>query len=231
MPVIVGVICLVLFFKRQNRIEKPLINLNILKNRYFTIGILVLAIGYFMYNGCTALIPIFVQGIASYDAITTSLIVFPGGVALIIFNFVGPLLATRFGIKTPIFLGCTGLMIGHILMIFFTRDSSVVFLAVSQFIRYVGFGLLFIPILTWAISMVSDKSEDASTVYNTSREIVGSIGSSILVVVTSALAGGEIGPNSVSEVAFTQTSIILVILTAAIFIISMLFIKEKDEIY
>ena len=231
MPVIVGVICLVLFFKRQNRIEKPLINLNILKNRYFTIGILVLAIGYFMYNGCTALIPIFVQGIASYDAITTSLIVFPGGVALIIFNFVGPLLATRFGIKTPIFLGCTGLMIGHILMIFFTRDSSVVFLAVSQFIRYVGFGLLFIPISTWAISMVSDKSEDASTVYNTSREIVGSIGSSILVVVTSALAGGEIGPNSVSEVAFTQTSIILVMLTAAIFIISMLFIKEKDEIY
>lgn len=79
--------------------------------------------------------------------------------------------------------------------------------------------------------MVSDKSEDASTVYNTSREIAGSIGSSILVVITSALAGGEVGQNLVSEVAFSQTSLILVILTLTIFIISILFIKEKDEIY
>ena len=121
-------------------------------------------------------------------------------------------------------------MTGHIFMIFFTRDSTVIFLAVSQFIRYVGFGLLFIPISTWAISMVSDKSEDASTVYNTSREIAGSIGSSVLVVITSALAGGEVGQNLVSEVAFSQTSLILVALTTAIFIISILFIKEKDEI-
>ena len=230
-PVIAGVICLILFFKRQNRIEKPLINMSILKNRYFAVGILVLAIGYFMYNGCTALIPIFVQAIAGHDAITTSLIVFPGGVAVIIFNFIGSLLATRFGIKTPIILGCIGLMTGHLMMIFFTRDSSVLFLAVSQSIRYAGFGLLFIPISTWAISMVSDKSEDESTVYNTSREIVGSIGSSVLVVITSAFAGGEVGQNSLSQIAFTQTSVILVILTAAIFIISMIFIKPKDEIY
>ena len=229
-PIVVGAISLIIFFRRQNRLEKPLINMSILKNRYFAIGILVLVIGYFMYNGCTALIPIFVQGIASHDAITTSLIVFPGGVALIIFNFVGPLLATRFNIKVPIILGCIGLMIGHIFMVFFTRGSSVIFLAVSQFIRYVGFGLLFIPISTWAISMVSDKSEDASTVYNTSREIAGSIGSSVLVVITSALAGGEVGNNLVSEIAFSQTSLILIVLTAVMFIISILFIKEKNEI-
>lgn len=230
LPIIVGAICLILFFKRQNKLEKPLINMSILKNRYFAIGILVLVIGYFMYNGCTALIPIFVQGIAGHDAITTSFIVFPGGVALIIFNFAGPLLATRFGIKTPIVLGCAGLMIGHVSMIFFTQDSQVIFLAASQFIRYVGFGLLFIPILTWTISMVSNKSEDASTVYNTSREIAGSIGSSVLVVITSALAGGEVGQNHISEVAFSQTSWILVVLTAAIFIISIIFIKEKRDI-
>jgi len=230
LPIVLGMVSLVLFFRRQNKLEKPLINMSILKNRYFAVGILVLVIGYFMYNGCTALIPIFVQGIAGHDAITTSLIVFPGGVALIIFYFVGPLLATRFGIKVPIILGCAGLMIGHIFMVFFTRDSSVIFLAVSQFIRYVGFGLLFIPIFTWAISMVSDSSEDASTVFNTSREIAGSIGSSILVVVTSFLAGGEIGQNSISEVAFSQTSLILIILTAIILIISILFIKEKEHI-
>lgn len=229
-PVTVGAACLAVFFKRQSGLEKPLINMNILKNRYFAVGILVLVIGYFIYNGCTALIPIFVQAIAGHNAITTSLIVFPGGIALVIFNFVGPVLATRFGIRTPITLGCLGLLAGHISMIFFTGASSVTYLALSQFIRYAGFGLLFIPVSTWAISMVSDRSEDASTVYNASREISGSIGSSVLVVILSFLAGGEVGHNSISEAAFSQTSVILVILTAAIFIISILFIKEKEKV-
>ena len=65
LPIAVGVVCLLLFFKRQKVIEKPLINTSVFKNRYFSIGILILVIAYFMYNGCTALIPIFVQGIAA----------------------------------------------------------------------------------------------------------------------------------------------------------------------
>ena len=227
-PIVVGAVSLVVFFKRQRGLEKPLINMDILKNRYFAIGILILVIAYFMYNGCTALIPIFVQGIAGHDAITTSLIVFPGGLALIIFNFIGPYLATRFGVRIPVILGGIALMTGHISMMFFTADTSVIFLAVSQFIRYVGFGLLFIPISTWAISMVPENSEDGSTVYNTSREIAGSIGSSVLVVITSFLAGGEVAQNTQSVAAFSQTSLIMVILTAVILIISFIFVHEKE---
>ena len=229
-PIIIGVISLIFFFKRQKAIEKPLINMSIFKNRYFTIGILVLIIAYFMYNGCTALIPIFVQGIAGHSAITTSLIVFPGGVALIIFNFMGPYFTTKFGIKKVVVLGGMILTLGHASMIFFDMNSSITFMAVSQFLRYVGFGLLFIPTSTWALTMVPENSEDGSTVYNTSREIAGSIGSSILVVVTSFLSGGEVSQNLDSVVGFNQTTIILVILSLFILIISALFIKDKKDL-
>lgn len=58
-----------------------------------------------MYNGCTALIPIFVQAIAGHSAITTSLIVFPGGIGLIIFNFAGPYLTTKIGIRKVALMG------------------------------------------------------------------------------------------------------------------------------
>lgn len=229
-PIAVGAISLVLFFKRQNSIEKPLINMTVFKNMHFAIGILILVIAYFMYNGCTALIPIFVQGIAGHSAITTSLVVFPGGLALIVFNFFGPYLTTKIGVKKVALLGLVFLMTGHLSMMFFTRESSVIFLAASQFIRYVGFGLLFIPISTWALTMVPDNSEDGSTVYNTSREIAGSIGSSILVVLTSFLAGGEVGQNSQSVISFSQTSLILVILTAIMFIITIIYVKDKKDI-
>lgn len=226
----VGVVCLFLFFKRQKVIEKPLINTSVLKNRYFSIGILILVIAYFMYNGCTALIPIFVQGIAGHSAITTSLIVFPGGLGLIIFNFMGPYLTTKVGIKKVALAGGVFLMLGHISMVFFTGQTPVIVMAISQFIRYVGFGMLFFPISTWAISMVSESSEDGSTIYNTSRKIAGSIGSSVLVVITSYLAGGEVAQNAQSVVSFSQTSIILVALTVIILVIVMLFVRDKADI-
>ena len=230
LPILVGAISLVLFIKRQKVIEKHLINISVFKNRYFTIGILVLVIAYFMYNGCTALIPIFVQAIAGHSAITTSLIVFPGGIGLIIFNFAGPYLTTKIGIRKVALMGGVFLMAGHISMMFFTSQTPVSVMALSQFIRYVGFGMLFFPVSTWAISMVSTKSEDASTIYNTSREIAGSVGSSILVVITSYLAGGEVAQNSQSIVSFSQTSMILVGLTVIIILIVLLFVRNKKDI-
>ena len=122
------------------------------------------------------------------------------------------------------------LMAGHISMMFFTSQTPVSVMALSQFIRYVGFGMLFFPVSTWAISMVSTKSEDASTIYNTSREIAGSVGSSILVVIMSYLAGGEVAQNSQSVVSFSQTSMILVGLTVIIILIVLLFVRNKKDI-
>lgn len=78
--------------------------------------------------------------------------------------------------------------------------------------------------------MVSTKSEDASTIYNTSREIAGSVGSSILVVIMSYLAGGEVAQNSQSVVSFSQTSMILVVLTVIIILIVLLFVRNKKDI-
>ena len=78
--------------------------------------------------------------------------------------------------------------------------------------------------------MVSTKSEDASTIYNTSREIAGSVGSSILVVIMSYLAGGEVAQNSQSVVSFSQTSMILVGLTVIIILIVLLFVRNKKDI-
>ena len=78
--------------------------------------------------------------------------------------------------------------------------------------------------------MVSTKSEDASTIYNTSREIAGSVGSSILVVIMSYLSGGEVAQNSQSVVSFSQTSMILVGLTVIIILIVLLFVRNKKDI-
>jgi len=229
-PIIVGIIALILFVRRQPKLDKPLINLSILKNKYFSVGTIFICILFFALNGCTALVPIFIQGIAYNSAIVSASVLFPGGLLIIAFNFIGPLLTNRIGIKKVLIMGCVLSIIGFATMMFYTQDSSFEFMMLTQSIRYIGVGLALMPATTWALTMVSDKVEDGTAVNNTLRQIFAAIGSSMVVVMVAVLAGGSIGHNSSSVIAFNQTSLILLVLHVVLLILAIVYIDDKDKI-
>ena len=230
LPIIIGIIMLILFVKRQPKLDKPLINLSILKNRYFSVGTIFICILFACLNGCTALLPIFIQGVAYNSAIISALILLPGGFLIIIFNILGPLLTNRIGIKKVLIMGCIFSIIGFGFMMIYTQNSSIEFMMITQSIRYIGTGLALMPATTWALTMVSDKVEDGTAVNNTLRQIFAAIGSSLVVVIVAVLAGGSIDHNLASVVAFNQTSFILLVLHVVMLILTILFIDDKEKI-
>ncbi len=229
-PIIIGVIALILFVRRQPKLNKPLINISILKNKYFTVGTVFICILFFALNGCTALVPIFIQGIANNSAIISASVLFPGGLLIIAFNFIGPMLTNRIGIKKVLIMGCIISIIGFASMMFYTQDSSFEFMMITQSIRYIGAGLALMPATTWALTMVSDKVEDGTAVNNTLRQIFAAIGSSMVVVMVAVLAGGVIDHNSASVIAFNQTSLILLVLHVIMLILVIVYIDDKEKI-
>ena len=230
LPIIIGIMTLILFVKRQSKLDKPLINLSILKNKYFLVGTTFICILFSCLNGCTALIPIFIQGIAYNSAIISASVLLPGGLLIIVFNIIGPLLTNRIGIKKVLILGCIVSIIGFATMMFYTQDSSFEFMTITQSIRYIGAGLVLMPATTWTLTMVSDKIEDGTAVNNTLRQIFAAIGSSIVIVIVAILAGGTIDHNVASVVAFNQTSFILLVLHVIMLILTVLYIDDKDKI-
>ena len=229
-PIIIGIMALILFVKRQPKLEKPLINLTILKNKYFLVGTTFICILFACLNGCTALIPIFIQGVAYNSAIISASVMLPGGLLIIVFNIIGPLLTNRIGIKKVLIMGCILSIIGYATMMFYTQDSSFEFMTITQSIRYIGVGLALMPATTWTLTMVSDKVEDGTAVNNTLRQISAAIGSSIVVVIVAVLAGGAIDHNTSSVVAFNQTSLILLLLHVVMLILTIVYIDDKDKI-
>ena len=230
LPIIIGIITLILFVKRQTKLKKPLINLSILKNKYFSVGTIFICILFGCLNGCTALLPIFMQGIAYNSAIFSASVLLPGGLLIIVFNIIGPLLTNRIGIKKVLIMGCIISIIGYGTMVFYTQYSSFEFLTITQSIRYIGIGLALMPVTTWTLTMVSDKVEDGTAVNNTLRQIFAAIGSSMVVVIVAILAGGSIDHNTASVVAFNETSIILLILHVVLFILTIIYIDDKEKI-
>ena len=230
LPIIIGIITLILFVKRQSKLDKPLINLSILKNKYFLVGTTFICILFSCLNGCTALIPIFIQGVAYNSAIISASVLLPGGLMIIAFNIIGPLLTNRIGIKKVLIIGCIVSIIGFASMMFYTQDSSFEFMTITQSIRLIGVGLVLMPATTWTLTMVSDTVEDGTAVNNTLRQIFAAIGSSVVVVIVAVLAGGAIDHNTASVAAFNQTSLILLVLHVVMLILTIFFIDDKDKI-
>ena len=227
LPIVIGTVSLVLFSKRQFGIDTPLLDLRALKNKYFFFGTLFSAILYFTMCGLNVIMPLFAQSIANYDATTAGIILLPATLVMIVFNFIGPLMANKFGVRKVLLLSCLFSIVGYLLMMTYTRSTSVEYMVVTQIVRAIGAGLGLMPAVTWTIAVVSGDVEDATAINNTVRQIIGAIGSAVAVVLMAVFAGGNVGHNSISVSAFAQTSLVMSILAVIMAVIVVFYIKDE----
>ena len=173
---------------------------------FISLIILFSALLYFTMCGLNVIMPLFVQSITYHDATTSGLVLLPATIVMIVFNFIGPLLANKIGVRKVLIASCIFSIIGYLVMMTYNSNSSVEYMILTQIIRAVGAGLGLMPAVTWTIAVVSGDVEDATAINNTVRQIIGAIGSAVAVVLMSIFAGGYIAHNDVSVAAFGQTS-------------------------
>ena len=227
LPIVIGFVSLILFVKREFSIENPLIDLKALKNKYFFFGTLFSALLYFTMCGLNVIMPLFVQSVTYHNATTSGLVLLPATLVMIVFNFIGPLLANKFGVRKVLILSCIFSIAGYLVMMTYSADSSVEYMIITQIIRAVGAGLGLMPAVTWTIAVVSGDVEDATAINNTVRQIIGAIGSAVAVVLMAVFAGGNVAHNAVSVWAFGQTSLVMAILAVISLVIVILYVKDE----
>ncbi|MBE6497506.1 MAG: multidrug efflux MFS transporter [Methanobrevibacter sp.] len=227
LPIVIGVISLVLFVKRQFGIETPLVDLHALKNKYFFFGTLFSALLYFTMCGLNVIMPLFVQRVAFHSATVAGLVLLPATLVMIVFNFIGPVMANKFGVRKVLILSCIFTIVGYLLMMTYKVDSSIEYMVITQIVRAIGAGLGLMPAVTWTIAVVSGDVEDATAINNTVRQIIGAIGSAVAVVLMAIFAGGNVARNAASVTAFGQTSLVMSILAVVSLVIVIIYIKDE----
>ena len=230
LPIIIGIVTLIIFVKRQNKIEKPLVNLKVLKNKYFVYGTVFAALLYFMMCGINVMVPLFVQNVAYYSPTESGLILFPAALIMIVFNFISPIMADKIGIKPVLIASSIMNIIGFVCMMTYNMNSTFEYLLITQLIRGIGCGLGLSPSITWAMSVVAGDVEDATAINNTTRQVIGAIGSSLTVVIMQILSNGNITHNQLSVGSFSMTSSMMIMITVVLLIITIIFIKNKKDI-
>ena len=228
---LVGLLVLVLFFRRQLKMEHPMLNVRVLKVRRFLIGTVIGMIVQASLLAAGVLMPIYLQSYMGYSATVSGLVLMPGAILMGIMNPFAGRLFDKYG---PRALAITGLAILTISTVGFatlTSTTSIGWLVVIYTVRMFSMSLVNMPITTWAMNALDNKVLNHGTsVNNTLRQVSGSLGTALLVSIDMAVAGamsGSMAPVQAGILGINAAFFTAVVLSAIALVLTIVFVKNK----
>lgn len=188
-PLIVGVLTLVWFTRRQLRLEEPLLELRVLSNPMFTLGTALGMLVFMAMIGGMLMIPLYMQNMSDFTAMESGLVLLPGA---LIMGFMSPVtgrIFDRFGASALAITGFALLMITSALLGLLTPETSFAYIAVVNAVRMLGTAMVIMPVTTAALNQLPPRMiPHGAAVNNTLRQVAASVGTGVLVTVMTATA-------------------------------------------
>jgi DHA2 family multidrug resistance protein len=168
---------IVLFVWRELSIEKPAVDLRLLKNRTFAAGTVIGAVLGMGLYASLFLLPMFLQQLLGYPAYDSGLVIMPRALAMALAMPIGGRLYNVMGPKPLIVVGLSVSAIAFLQMSSFSLDTGFATLFFPQVLQGFGLGLAFVAVSTAALSSIDRvQMTAASGLYNVIRQVSGSIG-------------------------------------------------------
>lgn len=229
--VVIGAVALVFFFRRQLRMEHPMLQVRVLANRKFLIAtiIVMLVQGALLAGGI--LLPILLQSYMDFSATTSGLVLLPGA---IIMGAMGPVAGRLFDKHGPRVLAVTGtgiLALTTSAFIFMGPGTGLVTLTVIYTVRLFSLSLVNMPISTWGMNALPDKLVNHGTsVQNTFRQVAGSLGTAIIVSTSTAVQNAVAGSTDATTAGVFGIHMAFVVATALCvigFVLTVALVRNK----
>lgn len=231
--ILIGIIIVVLFVIRQLKLEKPLLNLRVFKNKVFVYSCLVSMVVFSSMIATEMLLPIYMQTGREFSAIESGLLLLPGAIIMGIMSPITGRLFDKFGPRVLVLTGLSIMAISTFGLMQLGTDTSIVYICIIYAIRMLGVSMALMPITTWGLNAIENKSiPDATASNNTLRQVAGSIGTAIFVTIqssaTKAVAdqGAQYALIHGINVSFVASAAISVL---AVLVAMFAFYKTKNE--
>ena len=185
-----AVVGLVMFVWREVRIERPAVDLKILKNVPFASGTAlggVLGMGMF---GTLFLLPMFLQNLLGFPAMASGVAMLPRSLASAVVGPIGGRFYNKLGPRVLVAIGLALNAYGFWQFSHLTTQVGAWDILWPQIWQGAGMGLLFVAIATAALATIPKPKMTAATgLYNVARQVCASIG--IAIAATQVDAGAH----------------------------------------
>ncbi len=162
--------------------DHPIVDLTLLANRNFTLGVLTLSLGFALFFGMTLLLPLWLQTQLGYTSEWAGFVLAPGGIFAVLLSPVvgktlpkaGPRLYASIGIAT---MGLLAFMRAQ-----FNTESDYWTIATPQILQGIGIAFFFAPLISISLGGVPNaKIARAAGLQNFMRMMAGSFGASLII--------------------------------------------------
>lgn len=181
---IVGLIIIYFFVKRQLRLKNPMLKVQIFKYPSFRLMTFVGIFAFMLLLGTEQLVPIFTENILGMGSFKSGLILLPGAICNgLAASFIGRLY-DQYGPKWLIISGGILMIIASYPLVTISTHSSIAVLTIAYTIRMIGNAFVFSPALSEAFSGLSKlENSHGTALNNTLRQVSGAVSVTMLVVI------------------------------------------------
>ncbi len=195
---LVAVVLLTIFVKHARKVEKPLLNLDILKTPTFTYCLIALLLAQFATLSRGFMIPNLFQLHGGVSAFVAGFIVLPACIISALMNPFSGRIYDTIGPKIPVTIGFILILIDLALEMFFMVHVTAYTMMAICVIYCVGQSLALGNTTTFALrNLPGDQYGDGTAVINTLQQLFGAIGTA--VASTLITFGQAALPNDIAQ--------------------------------
>jgi DHA2 family multidrug resistance protein len=157
--------------------KDPIVDVRLFTHRHFAMAcLLMLAVGAILFSS-TQLLPQLLQINYGYTATLSGMVLMPGGLAMLFMMPLAGQLSVYIAPKYLIAIGMAMVALGMWHSTSLTPDADFGFFVWARVLQTIGLPLLFIPITSASyVGLPPDKTGEASSLINVSRNLGGSFG-------------------------------------------------------
>lgn len=226
-PITIGVIALVLFVVRQQRLVsrgRALLDLRTFKIAPFRLAVGLMGGLMLTLFGALILLPLYLQNVLDKSVLTTGLVLLPGGLVMGLLSPGVGALFDRWGARPLVLPGTIAMSIGTWLLATLGPDSTIGHVIFAHVILSAGIAFALTPLMTTALgSLPMDLYSHGSAIVSTVQQVAGAAGTALFITLmtrgtTSSAADGSDQVNAAGDgvhLAFMVAGVLSVVLVLA----------------
>ncbi len=195
MPLLVGLVALAVFVLRQRvlqRADRALLDLRTFRSSTFTLSIVLMAISMLALFGTIIVLPFFMQNVLRLDALTTGLLLLPGGLVM---GALAPLvgrLYDRFGPTPLVVPGAIVVSAALWGLTMVNESTSMWFVLAAHVTLSAGLAFMFTPLFTASLGSLRPKLySHGSAIVGTVQQLAGAAGTALFIAVMAGVTASQ----------------------------------------
>lgn len=192
---VAGVLLTTWFILRQRKLEYPLVDVTLFREKVFTVAIITGVLSLFAWSAAAYLTGIYLQSVLGLPVLTAALLALPGAIVLTTVCILTPRIVEQIGQRAALVLCHFSMAAGLALLLLTTITGGIGWFIASTAVAGVGYGISFALVADTAVAAVpANRAGSAGAIAETSNEIGNALGIALLGS-TAALLFRLLGPD------------------------------------